>query len=522
MSTEQAAASPAAPDPGARVAAPEAESHGSRRLGVALIVISLAQLMLVLDELIVNTALPHVQRALHFSGTSLEWVVTGYAVTFGGLLLLGGRAGDIFGRRRMFISGIVVFSLSSLFGGLATSEAWLIAARALQGIGAAMAAPAALSLIAVTFPEGKHRTRALSVYAAMTGMGGAIGLVAGGLLTTYATWRWVFFVNVVIGVPLVIATRYAIPETRRHPRRFDLPGTVTGSIGFALLVYGLSHGATGPDGVSHWGDPATVVALVGAAASLIAFFVIEARTKEPLLPLRILRDRNRIGVYAMLLFLAAAFFGMFFFVTLFLQTVWGYSAIRAGAAYLPFIGTFIVVSGICSQIVPRIGVRIPMTIGAPAAAGALYWLSQVGVHSHYVTGVMLPFIAFALAAGLIFVPLTITLVAGISDEDSGVASSMFNAGQQVGGAIGLATIGTVAWSDFNHHVRASLGHLSAPAVHAATHAISPGSPIYDHALSSGLTRGLTLGAAGAAVAFVVALVTIRVRREELPSGMVVL
>jgi predicted MFS family arabinose efflux permease len=321
-----------------------------------------------------------------------------------------------------------------------------------------------------------------------------------------------------------LGTRYAIPETRRHPRKFDLPGTVTGSVGFALLVYGLSHGATGPDGVSHWGDAATVATLAGAVASLVSFFAIEARTAEPLLPLRILRDRNRIGVYTMLLFLAAAFFGMFFFVTLFLQTIWGYSAIKAGSAYLPFIGTFIVVSGICSQIVPRIGVRIPMTIGAPTAAGALFWLSRVGVHSHYVTGVMLPFILFALAAGLIFVPLTMTLVAGISDEDSGVASSMFNAGQQVGGAVGLATIGTVAWSVFNHHVKSSLAHAATPVSHAATHvatSVSPGSPIYDHALSSGVMRGLTIGAGGAALAFLVALVTIRVRREELPTGMVV-
>jgi hypothetical protein len=226
----------------------------------------------------------------------------------------------------------------------------------------------------------------------------------------------------------------------------------------------------------------------------------------------------------MLLFLAAAFFGMFFFVTLFLQTIWGYSAIKAGSAYLPFIGTFIVVSGICSQIVPRIGVRIPMTIGAPVAAGALFWLSRVTVHSHYVTAVMLPFILFALAAGLIFVPLTMTLVAGISDEDSGVASSMFNAGQQVGGAVGLATIGTVAWTAFNHHVKSSLAHVAGPVTHAAAHAVAtvaPGSLIYDHALSAGVTRGLTLGAAGAVVAFLVALVTIRVRRQDLPKGMVV-
>jgi EmrB/QacA subfamily drug resistance transporter len=496
-----------------------ADSAGSRHLGLALAVISVAQLMLVLDELIVNTALPHVQRALHFSGTSLEWIVTGYAITFGGLLLLGGRAGDVFGRRRMFITGIVVFSLSSMLAGLATSEAWLIGARAAQGVGAALAAPAALSLIAVTFPEGKHRTRALSMYAAMTGMGGAIGLIAGGLLTTYATWRWVFFVNIVIGVPLVLATRAAIPETKRHPRKFDLPGTITGSLGFALLVYGLSRGATGPNGVSHWGDPTTVLALACAVAALISFVVIESRTSEPLLPLRIFRNRNRVGVYLMLLLLAAAFFGMFFFVTLFMQTVWGYSAIRSGSGFLPFIVTFIVVSGICSQIVPRIGVRVPLTIGTPLAAVAMFWLSRVGVDSGYVAGIMLPLILFAIGAGFIFVPLTMTLVAGISDEDSGVASSMFNAGQQVGGAVGLATIGTIAWTSFNHHVQASLSHLESIG-HAGV-SVRPGSPIYDHAFSTAVTRGLTIGAIGAALAFLVVLATIRVRRDDLPKGMVV-
>src|SRR5215470_16977494 len=291
----------------------------SRHLGLALVVISVAQLMLVLDELIVNTALPHIQRALHFSGTGLEWVVTGYAVTFGGLLMLGGRAGDVLGRRRMLSAGILLFTAASLAGGLATSSWLLIAARVLQGTGAAAAAPAALSLITVTFPEGKARTRALGVYAAMTGVGGGVGLIAGGLLTTYASWRWVFFVNVPIGVLLAVGSHYVLPESQRHPRSWDLPGAFTGTAGFALLIYGLTRGATSPDGVTHWADPATIAALTGAATALTAFVVAEARSAQPLLPLWIFADRNRAGVYLMLLCLASTFFGMFFFLTLFTQ-----------------------------------------------------------------------------------------------------------------------------------------------------------------------------------------------------------
>src|SRR6266852_2380637 len=243
-----------------------------------------------------GAALPNIQQALHFSGTGLEWVVTGYAVTFGGLLMLGGRAGDILGRRRMFSAGILFFTLASLLGGFATHSWLLITARVLQGVGAAVAAPAGLSLIAVTFPEGKLRTRALGMYAAMTGLGGGVGVVAGGLLTTYASWRGVFFVNVPIGLLLAFGARFAIPESQRYPRRWDLPGAITGTAGFALLIYGLTRGATGPDGVSHWTDMATVVALAGAAVAIAAFVVIEARSKQPLLHLRIFASRNRTGV----------------------------------------------------------------------------------------------------------------------------------------------------------------------------------------------------------------------------------
>jgi EmrB/QacA subfamily drug resistance transporter len=520
--THDTETSPAEPGVAAPTTAsgPTPGQAGSRHLTLALVVISMAQLMLVLDELIVNTALPHIQRALGFSGTGLEWVVTGYAVTFGGLLMLGGRAGDILGRRRMFSAGILFFTVASLFGGLSTQSWQLIAARLLQGAGAAVAAPAALSLIAVTFPEGKLRARALGVYAAMTGMGGAVGLIAGGLLTTYASWRWVFFVNVPVGLLLAFGARLVIPESRRYPGQWDLPGAIAGTAGFALLIYGLTKAATGPDGVSHVTDPATLVALAGSAAVLTAFAVIEARSREPLLPLWIFADRNRAGVYLILLCLASTFFGMFFFLTLFTQVVWGYSPVRGGLAYLPFVGGFILAAGICSRLVPRVGARVPMTIGAAIAPAGVFWLSRVQEHSHYLTGVCLPLLLFAAAAGLIFVPLTMTLVAGIADEHAGIASSMFNAGQQIGGAAGLAVIGSIAWTVVNNHVRDSLSRSSAGPSAAVRHAalVRPDMPVYTHALSAGVTAALTLGACATVLALTVTLLTIRVRREDRPAS----
>jgi MFS family permease len=365
-------------------------------------------------------------------------------------------------------------------------------------------------------------TRALGTYAAMTGLGGGVGVVAGGLLTTYASWRWVFFVNVPIGLLLAFGARFAIPESQRYPRRWDLPGAITGTAGFALLIYGLTRGATGPDGVSHWGDTATILALAGAAAAIAAFVVIEARSKQPLLPLWIFADRNRAGVYLILLCLASTFFGMFFFLTLFTQVVWGYSALRGGLAYLPFVAAFIVVAMICSKLVPRIGARVPMTIGALLAPVGMLWLSRVHEHSRYLTGVGLPLIVFAAAAGLIFVPLTMTLVAGIADEHQGVASSMFNAGQQIGGAVGLAVIGSVAWTLVNKHVKDSLSHVAAGHNLARHAAAGPGRPIYDHALSSGVTTALTMGAAATVLALILTVIAIRVRREDLPDSTLVM
>src|SRR6516225_3728613 len=326
----------------ARAAAPGGVAAGGPRPGLALLVLASAQLMVVLDATIVNVALPHIQRALGFSGSGLEWVVNAYALAFGGLLLLGGRAGDLFGRRRMFVAGLVLFSAASLAGGLATSQAWLLAARAVQGAGAAIVAPAALALIATTFPEGPPRNRAMGVYAAMSGAGGAAGLLAGGLVVAYASWRWVMFVNVPIGIGVALAALAVLPGAAGRPGRLDLPGAITGTAGVAALVYGLSNAATSPDGTSHWGDGKVVGALATGAVLLAAFAVIETRSRHALLPVRVLRDRDRTGAYLSYAGVGIFIFGMFFFLTVFMQAVWGYSALKTGVAYLPFTAALLV------------------------------------------------------------------------------------------------------------------------------------------------------------------------------------
>ena len=331
--------------------------HVHRKLGLALVVIATAQLMVVLDATIVNVALPDIQKALGFSGTGLEWVVNAYALTFGGLLLLGGRAGDILGRRRVFIAGIILFSLASLLGGFATTQAWLLAARAIQGVGGAVIAPTALSLVTTTFPEGPPRNRAMGVYAAMSIGGAAIGLMAGGLLTTYLSWRWVLYVNVPIGAVVVLLAPRALTESPRRRDRFDLPGAITSTLGLAALVYGLTSAATSPNGVSHWADTKVLVSLTAAVALLATFVVIEVRSEHALMPLRIFRDRDRSAANLIMLCVGTAMFGMFFFLTIFVQTVWGYSALKTGIAYLPMIAAIMVMAGVSAQLVPRIGAR---------------------------------------------------------------------------------------------------------------------------------------------------------------------
>ncbi len=488
-----------------------------RRLGLALAVIATAQLMVVLDATIVNVALPHIQTALGFSGTNLEWVVNAYALAFGGLLLLGGRSGDLLGRRRIFIAGLLLFSLASLVGGFATNQEWLLTARVVQGIGGAFAAPTALSLIAVTFPEGPPRNRAMGVYAAMSVAGGAVGLIAGGLLVQYLDWRWVLFVNVPIGLVVAFLAMRVLPESQRRRGQFDLPGAITGSLGLGALVYGLSYAATTPNGVSHWGDTKVIVSLVASVVLLVSFGFIEVHSKQALVPMRVLRSRDRTGSYIISLCVGTALFGMFFFLTLFVQNVWGYSALKTGLAYLPMITMVMVASGIASQLVTRIGARPLMLAGSVISTGGLFWLSRINENSHYVSGLLGPMLVTALGMGLIFVPLSLVSLTKVADNDAGVASSLLNVGQQVGGSIGLAILGTVAWSavatSIHSQVAAAakhaVGHLTAAQQAAATRAIT------DHAYSVGFSKGYVVSAGIAVLGLLITILAIRVKREDL-------
>ena len=491
---------------------------GNRRLGLALLVIATAQLMVVLDGTIVNVALPHIQRALGFSGTGLEWVVNAYAITFGGLLLLGGRAGDILGRRRVFVSGLLLFSAASLLGGFATSQWWLLTARAVQGVGGAVIAPTALALISTNFPQGAERNRAFSVYAAMAGAGAAAGLVLGGLLTTYASWRWVFFVNVPIGILIAASAPRVLTESPRLPGRIDWAGAVTGCGGVALLVYGLSKAATGADGVSHWGDAQVVASLTAAVVLLVSFVLIEMRSSHPLLPMRVLADRNRAGALLIMLCIATGLFGVFFFLTLFIQTVLGYSPIRAGIAFLPFAVGVVIGSALASPLVARIGPRPLISAGAAMVAGGMFWYSRLTEHAGYASHLLGPTLVSSFGLGLVFVPLALVALHKVAEQDSGVASSLLNTAQQVGGAIGLALLGTVAWTAVANSVRTQV----TAAAKAGQPLPKPGSPpptsIYDHALTVGFSRAFAVAAGIALLALLIAIATIRVRRQELAGA----
>ncbi len=508
-------ASAVAAPAGQRAAAPP------RRLGLALAVIATAQLMVVLDATIVNVALPHIQHALNFSGTALEWVVNAYALAFGGLLLLGGRSGDLLGRRRIFIFGIILFTLGSLAGGLATDQAWMLIARVVQGVGGAFAAPTSLSLIAVTFPEGKERNRAMGVYAAMSISGAAVGLIAGGLLTSYADWRWVFFVNVPIGLLVALVAPRVLGESERRRGNFDLPGAITGSLGLAALVYGLSSAATSSNGVSHWGDTKVVASLAGAVVLLAAFVFIEARSKHPLVPFRVLQSRDRSGAYLISLCIGTAMFGMFFFMTIFVQQVWGYSPVRSGVSYLPMVATILVMSAVASQLVARIGARPLMTVGPLLAAGGMFWMSRISEHSTYAGGLLGPMMLTAAGMGLTFVPLSLVSLAKVSDNDAGVASSLLNTGQQVGGSIGLAILGTVAWSavSSNIHAAAAAAATAAKSGHAVAmtkaQELAAQTAMSNHALAYGFGRGYLVSAGIALLALVIAVAMIRIKREDL-------
>ena len=481
-----------------------------RHLGVALFVIATAQLMIVLDATIVYVALPHIQAALGFSGSGLEWVANAYALTFGGLLLLGGRAGDLLGRRRMFIIGLLLFSAASLAGGLATSPAWLLAARAVQGAGGAIVAPTALALIATTFPEGPPRSRAMGVYAAMSVAGSSVGLLAGGLLVAYADWRWVLYVNVPIGIAVAVAARFVlVPGTSRRQGSggFDLPGTITGTAGVAALVYGLSNAATSPNGASHWGDAKVVVALAASAVLLAAFALIESRSRHPLLPVRLLRNRDRLGAYLMMLGVGTLIAGVFFFLTLFVQDVWGYSALRTGVAFLPVTAAMLVGAVGGTALVPRIGARPLLVGGSAVTVGGLYWLSRMTEHGTYAGDLLGAGLVLGVGFGLLIVPLQLLSLTRVGEADSGAAASLLNAGRQVGGAIGLAVLGTVAWTVVADNARGHAAGVASVALAA-----------YRHALVVGFDRAFLVGAGIGVLILLTAVTAIRIRRADLAGG----
>ncbi|HLH46465.1 MAG TPA: MFS transporter [Acidimicrobiales bacterium] len=423
-----------------------ADTTGSARTvrpGLALAVIATAQLMVVLDATIVNIALPHIHTALGFSQTGLAWVLNAYTLVFGGLLLLGGRSGDLFGRRRMFVVGVSLFAAASLLGGLAPTRDLLLAARALQGVGGAIASPTALSLVASTFEEGEARNRAFGVYAAVSGAGSAVGLVLGGLLVDYLTWRWVLFVNVPIGLVLALVAPMVLPESVRRPGRLDLPGALSSVIGMAALTFGFIHAAS-----NGWSTSLTVGAFALAVAALAAFVAIESRVREPIMPLRLFRNRTRVGSYAVMMITGAAVFAMFYFLTQYVQEVEGFSALKAGFVFLPVSAVIVVVAQIVSRVLGRVGAKPLITAGTVAIAGGLLWLSQLTPHSGYLAAVLPPIALIAAGMGLIFVPITVAAVAGVEQQDSGIASAMLNVGQQVGGTIGLSALVTVFATGF--------------------------------------------------------------------------
>ncbi|MCW2598890.1 MAG: transporter [Frankiales bacterium] len=410
-----------------------------------LFVILTCQLMVVLDATIVNVALPDIQRALHFSPASLSWVLNAYTLTFGGLLLLGARAGDILGRRRTFLTGIGVFIVASLVGGFAPSGGFLLAARAAQGIGGAIAAPSALALLTTMFSEGRERMRALGLYTAVSIGGSAVGLVVGGMLTQWVSWRWVLFVNVPIGIGVLAVGRAVLPETPRHEGRFDLPGALTSTFGMGSLVYGFVRAAT--DG---WSDALSVTAFVAGVVLLVGFVHIERHAPSPITPLRLLTDRNRSSANAARGLLVAGMFGMFFFMTQFLQDVLGYSPLKTGIAFLPLTATLFAASQLSSRLlVHKVSAKLLIAGGITLSAVGLLLLTQLSASTGY-PEVLLSLLLVGAGNGSAFVPLTSAALVGVAPADAGAASGLVNAVQQVGGALGVAVLVTIFGSASRH------------------------------------------------------------------------
>jgi EmrB/QacA subfamily drug resistance transporter len=416
--------------------------RGARRAahpGLVLLVIAGAQMMVVLDGTIVNIALPSMGRYFDKSQTDMTWALNAYTLAFGGLLLLGGRMGDIFGRRRMFVFGLGLFTLGSFLAGIAFNFPLMLAGRAVQGVGGAIASPTALSLITTEFEEGEARTKALGVYAAVSGAGAALGLLLGGILTNYLSWRWVLFVNVPIGIVLMVGAFMYVHESERLKGKFDFLGALLSVAGMVATVYGFIH-------VAHtgWSNTETFVVFAAAIVLLVGFVLYEAFiVAEPMMPMRIFENRNRAGAYLVMFVVGAAMFGMFYFITFFIQGVRDYSALKSGFAFLPVAVTIGITSQIVAKFLGRIGLKPLLIAGTILITMALLWFSTVDPHSGYLTKLLPGMILLAVAMGCLFVPLTSAAVSAVANTDAGLASALLNVGQQVGGALGLSVMTTV-------------------------------------------------------------------------------
>jgi EmrB/QacA subfamily drug resistance transporter len=429
-----------------------------------LVVLAIAQLMIVVDASIVNVALPSAQRALHISSADRQWVVTAYTLTFGGLLLLGGRIADYTGRKRALVIGLLGFAASSAIGGLAANEAMLFAARALQGAFAALMAPAALSLINVTFTSARDRARAFGVYGAISGGGLAIGLIAGGVLTQYVSWRWCLLVNIPISVVAATGAFRLIQESRSEGHtRYDVPGALTSTAGMVALVYGVTEAST-----HGWSAPITLATLFIAVALLAAFVVIESGSAHPLLPLRLVTERNRGGSYLTTMLVGMGIMGTFLFLTFYLQQTLHYSALRTGFSYLPFSVGIVTGAALATQLASRLRPRVVMGTGLLLGIAGMLWFTQIGVHSAYWMHIALAELVLSIGMGLVFVPVNSTALVGVGPEDSGVASALINSTQQIGGSIGTALLNTVATTATVSYI-GSHGASPLATAHAAVH-----------------------------------------------------
>ena len=467
-----------------------AKDFESRRW-LALALLCVAQFVVVLDASIVNVALPTIGSALSFSQENLSWVVNAYVLTFGGFLLLGGRLADLLGRRRVFMGGLILFAGASLVGGFAESDTALIAARAVQGLGAAILSPAALSIVTTTFSDGAERNKALGAWGAVAGSGGAAGVLLGGVLTEYVGWEWVLWVNVPIGIAAALLAPRLIAESRSESetRAFDFGGAFSVTAALALLVYGLVEA---PD--AGWGSAQTIGLLAGAVALLGIFVAVERRSAAPLVPFSIFSNRTLTGANVVGILTGASLFSMFFFISLYMQNVLGYSAIKAGLSYLPLAVSIIIAAGIASQLVTRIGFKPVLTAGMALIAGGLLWFGQISTDGSFLGDVLGPSLLAAVGLGFAFVPQTIAAMSGVADREAGLASGLINTSQQVGGALGLAILASVAFS--------TIGDL------AATGETGPA------ALTEGYADAFMVGAGIALLGVIATLVLIRGRDSK--------